>query len=136
MSWDLFVQDLPPGIRSIAEIPDDFRPRPLGARSQIIERIWHAAPETNFSDPAWGQLDGEGFSIEVNLGEDEEVVSFALHVRGDERAPFMVETILKAVGLRALDPSSNTGIFEVGKASESFARWRAYRDRVVGREGV
>jgi len=32
MSWDIFVQDIPPSITSIQDIPDDFQPSVIGAR--------------------------------------------------------------------------------------------------------
>lgn len=136
MSWDLFVQDVPAGIRSINEIPDDFVPSVLGDRAHIVERIRSVAPESDFSDPAWGQIEGDGFSIEINLGEEEEVESFALHVRGDERALFMVQILMGALGFQALDPASESGLLQVDRASDGFVRWQAYRNRAVGGGGA
>ena len=64
-----------------------------------------------------------GCSIELNLGSDEELQDFALHVRGDERAPTVVAHILGELGMRALDPSSDSGLFEQDPIlqAESFA---------------
>lgn len=45
MSWDTFVQDLPPGIASISDIPDDFEPSPIGLRSDIIAKVSALYPE-------------------------------------------------------------------------------------------
>jgi hypothetical protein len=134
MSWDIFVQDLPPGIASVDEIPDDFRPSPIGRRSEIIAKLSALYPECDFGDPSWGILDLPGCSIELNLGSDEELESFALHVRGDGRAPNVVAEILGALGLRALDPSSDSGLFEQDSVlrSESFDRWQRYRAQVLG----
>lgn len=52
MSWDIFVQDLPSDTKTIEDIPDDFVPRPLGLRSDIIAAILNVAPYANFTDPA------------------------------------------------------------------------------------
>jgi hypothetical protein len=91
-------------------------------------------PECSFVDASWGVLDLPGCSIELSLGSTEELQSFAMHVRGDERAPSVVAHILGELGMRALDPSSTSGLFEQDPIlrSESFARWQSYRSRVVG----
>jgi len=51
MSWDIFVQDLPPDVRTIRDIPDHFKPPPLGARSALIQAIRAIAPSVDFTDP-------------------------------------------------------------------------------------
>jgi hypothetical protein len=134
MSWDIFVQDLPPGIASTDDIPDDFQPSPIGLRSKIMAKLSALYPECDFADPSWGILELPGCSIELNLGSDEELDGFAMHVRGDERAPNVVTHILEALGVRALDPSSPSGLFEQDPIlrSESFARWRSYRAQILG----
>jgi hypothetical protein len=133
VSWDIFVQDLPPGIASIDDIPEDFEPAVIGRRSEVIAKVSALYPEANFRDPSWGVLDLPGCSIELNLGSDEELDGFAFHVRGDERAPTVVAHILGKLGMRALDPSSDSGLFEQDAIlrSESFARWQSYRSDVI-----
>ena len=114
MSREIFVQDLPRGITSVAEIPDDFRPRIIGARSEIIATIQDMVPAADFSDPAWGKLiEPTVYDIEVNLGSTEEIRSFAFHVSGGIEADVLIGRILRKLELRALDPSSETGIFEM-----------------------
>lgn len=135
MSWDIFVQDLPPGATSIDDIPDDFKPAPIGLRSEIISKISALYPECDFTDPSWGVLDLPGCSIEFNLDESEQVMdSFAMHVRGDERASNTVAHILRELGMRAIDVSSDSGLFEQDQVlrSESFSRWHRYRSQIVG----
>ena len=134
MSWDIFAQDLPRDAATIADIPADFKPRPLGPRASVISRILEVVPSADFSDPAWGQIDGPDWSIEVNLGKDEECDSIAFHVRGADEAAAVVGAILKHLDLRALD--SQTGeFFEDGPNSlESFRKWRKYRDSVMGND--
>ena len=134
MSWDIFAMDLPQGIASTADIPEGFRPSVIGRRSDIIAKLSALYPECDFSDPSWGKLRLPGCSIEFNLGSDEELDSFAMHVRGDERAAHVVAHILDSFGLRAVDPSAKSGLFEQDPVlrSESFARWQAYRAQIVG----
>ena len=132
MSWDIFVQDLPRDARTVRDIPDHFQPSPLGARSVLIQQIRSIAPSTDFTDPAWGRLDTPTFSVEFNLGREELVRSFALHVRGDDAAAAFVSELLTHLGYRALDPQSDSGLFEPGRVADaSMRRWREYRDRVI-----
>lgn len=135
MSWDIFVQDLPKDAKEVADIPDDFRPGSIGSRTQIIERIKEVAPNANFSNPAWGLLDGEDWSIEINIGPEEECSGFAFHVRGGAGAAGMVALILDHLGLRAIDTQAG-GFFVAGpEAIESLRKWRAYRDQVLHDRG-
>ena len=131
MSWDIFVQDLPRDARTVADVPDDFVPKDIGERSEIIASISEVIPKSDFSDPAWGRIDGQGWSVEVNLGDSETCSGFSLHVRGSDEAIGAVDAILQALGLRAID--SQTGeLFVAGQdAQASFARWRQYRDSVL-----
>jgi hypothetical protein len=132
MSWDIFVQDIPPGLTVAADMPDDFMPKSLGARREIIAKIQSVVPTADFSDAAWGLIDGPGFSIEVNLGKKEDVDGFAFHVRGGDMAAFIVADILAHLGLRAFDMGSDSGLFSIGPdGSDGQKKWREYRDTVL-----
>ena len=130
MSWDIFVMDLPSDAATIEAIPEDFVSRPLGPRADIIAAICTVMPSADFTDPAWGQILTPEFVIEVNLGKDELVGSFALHVRGGEEAVACVAAILDALEVRAVDASSGDFLTRE-TALESFGRWRRYRGHVI-----
>ena len=136
MSWDVFVQDLPSNVKTVADIPGSFRPSLIGKRSEIIDRIIGIVPSADFSDPSWGLIDGQDWSIEVNLGQEEDCSSFALHVRGGDAAVGAVAAILRRLNLRAID--SQTGEFFVAgeSAIESFQQWKSYRDQVITRPNL
>jgi hypothetical protein len=136
MSFDVFVQDLPPSARSVEEIPGDFQPQPLGKRSVLIKAIKRVVPSANFSDPTWGTIDGEGYSIEINIGEEDLVSCFAFHIRGGQEALFVVADILAELRLRALAPGTESGFFDLGELASAYARWKAYRNQVVGGDDV
>jgi hypothetical protein len=104
VSWDVFVQDLPLGIGSIADISDDYRPAPLGPPEAIIAGIVTVVPDADFSDPALGRIEGREYSIEVSIGTDDPVQSFAFHISGGDMAAGVVADILETLGFRALDP--------------------------------
>jgi hypothetical protein len=130
MSWDILIQDLPRDIASVADVPDDFRPQPLGLRSDVIAAICNLAPSSDFSDPTWGELVTPEFIIEFNLGTDEIIDSIMLHVRGGGAAPSFVAALLKGLDTRAIDCSTGE-LFNADAADRSFADWQAFRDNVL-----
>lgn len=133
MSWDVFAQDLPADARTVDDIPGDFVPGSIGARSEIIQKIKEVVPFADFSNPAWGNIEGEGFSIDVSTSDDEDVKCVAFFVRGNDRAAGIISEILTKLNLRALD--SGTGdFFDHEQATEGLKRWRQYRDQVVARD--
>jgi len=136
MSWDLFVQDIPASAARADEIPDDFVPGPIGTRACVLAVVRDIAPFADLTDPAWARIATDGVDVEVNLGDDEVLTAFAFHVRGGDASVGLIAEILGRIGLRALDPESDSGIFDASVALASLEKWRAYRDRIVGRRGT
>lgn len=92
-------------------------------------------PNSSFSDPSWGLLNGPDYSIEVNLGKKEVIEGFALHVRGgSELVSKVVLLLLEHLCLRGIDPSANE-ILTPTCDPEGFRRWKAYRDRIFNESG-
>ena len=133
MSFDIFVQDIPGAAKSVDEIPEDFVPKPIGARSAVIASISKVAPEIKFSSPEWGTIDGDGYRIDVNLGLNDPVTTFALHLYGGKGGLFITADILDELGARAFAPGTESGLFELDRTTEVFLRWRQYRDQVGNR---
>lgn len=130
MSWDVFVQDFPVEAKTVEEIPENFVPQPVGRRTEIIECIKGVAPEADFSDPSWGSVEMPECSMEIDLGDSEEVIDFAFHVHGGEMAPGVILKILRRLDLRAVD--NGTGQFlDEATAVLGFEAWREYRDQAL-----
>jgi hypothetical protein len=132
MSFDVFVQDLPRDARTLADIPEGYKPQPLGRRADILAGILRVAPQADFSDPTWGRIGGSGYSIEVNLGPDDPVQGFAFHVRGGMEALLVVASILEELRVRALAPGTDSGFFELSELGIAYSQWQAYRRQVIG----
>jgi hypothetical protein len=125
MSWDIFIQQFPDGASRVTDIPDTFTAGPIGRRDELIARIRQALPATDFTDPAWGVLRTDDYSIEFGLGDDEVLYGITLHVRGSDEVLPHITQVLKTLGLRAID--SWTGeFFDPDVAPHSLARWRNY----------
>jgi hypothetical protein len=61
-----------------------------------------------------------------------QVVPFDQEVRGSDSAAGLVADLLGRLRLRAFDPKSESGLFDVHLAAESMAAWHDYRDQVLG----
>ena len=131
MSWDLFVQDWG-DFNSLEDIPDDFMPKSIGKRSNIISKIISIEPTVNFSDPSLGILENEYFSIEFSMGEEEELQSFAMHVRGNELAVPCIGNILSGLQLKAAD-GSTPNFFDTEQSKMEMTKWIAYRNQVLNK---
>ena len=132
MSWDIIIQDFPQGVTDINDISDDFAPKMIGMRADLIARIQAIFPVANFSDPSRGVLEGDGYSIEFGMGSDAECDVIMLNVRGGSWAVIAVTAVVEHLGLRAYDIGAED-FFSPIKAQASFAEWQVYRDKVVSR---
>lgn len=132
MSWDISIMDLPTDADSLSDIPDDFQPEPLGARTDLIAAIREVAPSSDFTDPSWGQIVTPDFVIEFNMVGDEIVDSIMLHVRGGDSAVAFIAALLDRLGRRAIDCSEGS-FFDPSASEQSLRAWRDFRDRVIER---
>ena len=66
MSWDVMLFNFEGKPPSFESLPDDFEPPVMGEADAIREKISASLPDVDWSDPAWGMLEGEGWSIEFN----------------------------------------------------------------------
>ena len=78
----------------------------------------------DFSDPSWGVLEGDAFSVEISMGRDEIVEGIGLHVRGADAAAGVVGNVIAHLGLRAVDCSTGD-FFDPATALDSLRAWRA-----------
>mgnify|MGYP003651209854 CR=1 FL=1 len=105
MSWELFVQDWGE-YDALEDLPDDFEPKSIGKKSEIIEKLKCIEPSINFTDNSFGTLENEHFSIEISMGDEEELYSFTMSIRGGKLAVPSIGNILSEMNLRATDGST------------------------------
>ncbi|MER8185688.1 hypothetical protein [Kitasatospora sp. NPDC094015] len=130
MSWDLLLLQLPADVGSVSELPDDHRPEPLGRQAEVLSALRSRIPAVDLTDPTWGQIAGEFWSIELNIGRADPVESIMLHVRGagDEALPEIFR-IAAAVNCRIVDCSGGDLL-----TPDDTANWHAfqqYRDHAA-----
>lgn len=131
VSWDILVLNLPLGAKTPDDIADGFEPGSIGRCSDIVAKIKEVVPTADFSDPSWGLIETDQFSLDVSIDADGECEGFAIHIRDGDMAPGVVAAILERLNLRAIDTRSG-GFFEADPgAIEGFRQWRARQGRVA-----
>ena len=130
MSWDVIIMHVPDGVLRMEEMPDQPT-SPLGSSSEVISKLKSVFPSVDFSDPAWGILDGKDFSIEFNIGKEEQIGSMMLHVRGSEASLAAIQQICQALDCRAIDMSEGDFIDFNADPGAGLRNWQTFRDQVV-----
>ncbi len=103
MSWEILVQDLP-DVVNLEDVPNDFRPGPIGQRAELIARIKEAVPTAEEED---GWLFVQNVDVDLSIQfhmEDPLLVRYLLiHVHSGANSKAHVAGIIEKLGLRAVD---------------------------------
>jgi len=102
MSWDVLLIRIPPELISSLTLPSDFKSE-LGPRAEVISLLSKICPEASFADPDWGVLDGDGFSIEFDMGREDSVDTILLHIHGSGKAVEVIQKVCQMTGWSAMD---------------------------------
>lgn len=106
-------------MKKVADIPEDFQPKPLGQRIDLIKQIREVVPEAEFTNPEWGVLDAGSFSVEFMMGSSEICASITLLVRGGGNPASLVAFHFpKGLGCRTVIPCELWQKTPVPKPSE------------------
>ena len=131
MSWDLMLFNTrgkaPPPIEQFEE--SDYEP--LGTAVEVRQRIAALLPGVDWTDITWGIYEGDGFSIEFNVGKDDPIGDMMLHVRGGGDAISAIVTIAHSNGWSALDCSTSEFLDLQNPSQEGWMGFQALRDTVL-----
>lgn len=132
MSWDVVIVD---SGGKTADCPitdlDDSDFNPLGPADEVRDKLSSHLPAIDWSDPAWGIFEGDGFSIEFNVGEDDPIQSMMLHVRGGGDAISAIMSFVRPLGWSALDCSTGEFLDPNSPSQEGWEGFQAYRDKIL-----
>lgn len=133
MSWDVsfFAAKVPPP--PVTEMPNDWRGEDLGPLEEVRGKISASVPKVNWNDPSWGTLDGEGYSLEFNVGRDDPCYGFMVHVRGAGVAVRLLLAIGERWGWYLLDTSQGEWLHHLSDAEAGWVGFQQFRNRIVGR---
>ena len=130
MSWDVILLDLPPEVTSISELEDDFGSE-LGPVAAVRGTLVRLFPQIDFTDPEWGILEAEDYSIEFSVDADDPCTSIMLHVRGTENALEPIRRVCAETGWKAFDCSDGELMDWDGDPGRGLREWRAYRTQTM-----
>ncbi len=133
MSWDVLIQDFG-DYKQIKEIPNDFQPKSIGNRNDIIAKIKATFPEVKITDPSWLVLENDKFSIEFNIGNEEIVDSIMLHIRGDESVINVVLELLTNLNVRAVDTTTGKFVETQENSKKGLNKWREFRNSLLKKQ--
>lgn len=96
----------------------------------MVESIRELEPLIVFEDDSWGELLTSELCIEFNMGESEDLYSFAIHIRGSELAMPVIGNILEKLNLKTAY-GDNDAFFDINKAKGNMQAWMCFRDRIL-----
>jgi hypothetical protein len=127
MSWDIFIYSQDPRqLNAGAKVP------PLGDAADVRAKISKSLPAVDWKDPAWGVLEGKGWSIEFYHQTNGVADSLMLLVRGGGEPVPAICQLCKENGWVALDSSTGQLMDLNAAPSKSWEQFQKYRDQVTG----
>lgn len=130
MSWDIFIQSIPKKYKSMAEIPEGYEPKPLCANAAAVKAVRSVLPGIVFGQ-GFAAVQCDDGTVEIDLGIEDPVMCVMLACRGGEGILPLVCALVKALGGRAFDTFSDSGIFDPDAAAMSLATFNAYRAKAA-----
>jgi hypothetical protein len=88
-------------------------------------------PGIDWSDTTWGTHEGNGFSIELNVGQGDPVTAMGLHVRGGGDAIAAIMSIVRPLGWSAVDCSTGEFLDLDNPSQVGWVAFQAFRDRII-----
>ena len=131
MSWDVMLFKFEGEPPDFEELPDDFKPPTMGDAAALRRSISASLPGVDWSDPAWGILDGDGWSIEFNHQATGQTDQIMLHVRGGGDPIVAIVKLCKTNGWSAFDTSSGEFLNLDAPSAEGWTGFQEFRDKVV-----
>lgn len=125
MSWDVFISKTPVSELETAEF------RSLGKKQDVISYFKSNLPRINVYED-WCVFKTNEFSIEFDLGEEDDVNHLMLYVRGDSNMPIcIIKDICDHFEAHAMDCYDSSEIDFNQVENESFKAWQDYRNKVL-----
>ena len=130
MSWDVMIFNMsgkPPP--PIAEMRESDCP-PLGPAAEVRQRVSWIISGVDWSDPSWGIYEGDGFSIEFNVGKADPIDNMMLHVRGGGDAITTIMAFARELRWSVLDCSTGEFLDPLNLSQAGWEGFQAYRDEL------
>jgi hypothetical protein len=137
MSWDVVIFNFgghppPSGEVNFEAMGETMKSKqPLGRADDVRKTVTTHLPDVDWSDPDWGLLRGDGYSIEFSVRDEDVTETMMLYVRGGGDPVSAIAKLCKAAGWSALDTSTNQWLDPDNPSGEGWEGFQRYRDQVV-----
>jgi hypothetical protein len=131
MSWDVSVVASKSPPPPVGQMADDWKGELLGSADEVRAKISTCLPAVDWSDVMWGILDGDGFTFEFNVGNEDPSDGFMIHVHGGGDAITPLLKLAKHWGWYLLDCTQGEWLHHCDIADAGWQGFQAYRDRVI-----
>ncbi|MCP5537316.1 MAG: hypothetical protein H7A51_13930 [Akkermansiaceae bacterium] len=134
MSWDISVYASSKAPQPVEQMPDDWTGDTLGTNREVRALISGCFPSVDWSDPFWGILRTDEYSLEFNMGRSAQVDSsdgFMIHVRGGGDAVAAMCALSVDTGWYLLDCSQSEWLHHCDDKEVGWKGFQQYRDHVA-----
>ncbi len=130
MSWDVMIFNTTGSVRPHIEQFTESDYQPLGSAVDVRERLSNIVPDIDWTDPAWGIYEGDGFSIEFNVGTEDPIDTMMLHARGSGDAIKAIVNFARPLGWSALDCSTDEFLDLDRPSHDGWEEFKVFRNKV------
>ena len=134
MSWDVMVFKFLGGPPHGADSIKEENLRALGPAEDVRQGISALLPGVDWSSPTWGLFDGDGFSIEFNVGSKNLIDNMMLHVRGGGNAIATILSFANPLGWSLFDCSTGEFLDPEQPSQSGWVGFQKYRDKCLQRD--
>jgi hypothetical protein len=128
MAWQVLLLKLPDALGSLAALPADYVPPPLGQAERVAQVIANAARIANVTLDGDGErliaLRSDDFVIEAELGGTLVVDRVLLRVLGSDAALPLVGAIANALEAAAIDCETDTVLDADAIVPDTLRQWQ------------
>ncbi len=128
MAWQVLLLKLPDALGSLASLPGDYVPPPLGSAERVAQSIADAARIANVTLDGDGErliaLRSDDFVIEAELGGALVVDRVLLRVLGSDAALPLVGAIANALEAAAIDCETDTVLDADAIVPDTLRQWQ------------
>ncbi|SFT77569.1 hypothetical protein [Mesorhizobium sp. YR577] len=129
MSWDILVHAASSPPPPVDEMPSDWKPLPLGSRSDVQAKISAVLQDIRWEDDGWGDYDKNGLSLEFSLAGSEPLDGIMIHVRGGGDLLPLLKAFSARYGWYVLMPSE--WMHHAANPEAEWMDFQDYRDQVT-----
>lgn len=112
MTWAIYAMRGPGGVRRLEDMPQAYRPPPLGPAARVVTLIREAVPDVDATDPTWLRITGPDYSVEATIGKGVEVRDVTFYLGGGERAIPVVLQVCRHLRVTPYDTESGEMLTE------------------------